>query len=351
VPEPVPEPVLNRVLDRVRHRVLSGLPPLPRFLRPREPALAAELTEERLSLARLERGPDGPRLAGWFVAEVPPGAVRLSPVHQNVVDATALAPLLVAARERLAPGGGPLALCLPDAAVRLTLIGVDSLPRSRTEQRDLVAWRMKKTLPYRLEEGHVGTQAFTRTGGKHQLLSVAVRRRVLAEHESLFERAGFEVGSACVSTLALAEQLDTSGGDVLLVRVGTSWFSFLVVGPAGPVLYRSKSLPDVEREGESRDLFVAGEVFPTLEYYRTRLGGGGLRAAWLAAEGEPCENVLATVAEQAGIAVQPFGLAPLGTLPPALGSRLQAVTALAARGVRSPLPALRPLAPAGELVP
>jgi hypothetical protein len=308
--------------------------------------LAAELTEERLALARLERGPAGPRLAGWFVAEVPEGAVRISPVQQNIVDADAVTPLLAAARDSLAPGGGPIALCLPDAAARLTLIGLDNLPRSRGEQRELVSWRMKKTLPYRLDEAQVDVQAFATSGGKSQILAVAVRRRVLAEHESLFEKAGFEVGSVTVSTLALAELVDASEGDVLLVHVGTGWFSFLVLGPGGPVLFRSKTLPAIEREGESRDLFVASEVFPTLEYHRSRLGGGPLHGAFLAVEGEPCENLAETITEQAGVGVSALELAPLAGLPDGLASSLAGVTALAARGLRTGLPALQPSAAA-----
>jgi hypothetical protein len=124
---------------------------------------------------------------------------------------------------------------------------------------------------------------------------------------------------------------------VLLVTVGSGWFSFLVLSPAGPVLYRAKALPPSEREAGARDRFVASEVFPTLEYYRSRLGGSGLVAAWLAVTGAPCERVAWSVSEQAGVAAAPLSLSPLLTLEPAAAAALRGPTALAARGLGAAL--------------
>lgn len=317
------------LIDRLKNMV----PPLPRVLRARQPAVAAHLTEEHLALVRVDATAEGPRLAGWFVADVPEGAVRTSPVGENILDAEALTPLVEAAREAVAPGGGPLALSVPDAAARIALIPLDAMPRNQKELRDLVAWRMKKSLPFRFDEAVIGSQPFFGRQGTRRLLAVAMRRRILAEHEELFRTSGFDVGSVSIDSLALAEQIPSSMEDRLLLTVGAGWFSLFVLGPAEPIFHRSKLLPASERTGAARDAFVASEISPTLEYHRTRLGGDTLEQAWVHVEGVGEEALRETIAAGGQLRADALPLLVPDDIDPAAACRLGPALALAARSV------------------
>lgn len=310
---------------------------MPRLLRSAHPTVAVEITESAISAVRGSR--DG--LTAWWTVPTPEGAVRSSSVQQNLIDREALGRHLKAVRERLAPGGAPVALVLPDIAVRLAVLAVDSIPRRREEVQDLVAWRLKKSLPYRVDEALLRWETFPGTvDGKRLLLAAAVRRRVLEEHESLLAEARLPVGSVTASTLTLAEAVPApEDRDVLLLNVGRSWFSILVTRGREPLFFRSKPIPEGERAPGLREAFVAGELFPTLEYHRRRLGGRPLASLVLHAAGGDFDSFEKEL-RAAGRGDEDFFPARrveasfLDELPRELKPRLSAVALLAQRGWR-----------------
>lgn len=322
---------------------LTGLvPPLARVFRPRRPLVAAEVAEGHLAVVRLGRGGDGEKLAAFHLASLPAGTVRTSPIHQNVLEPAALAPLLEQARDAVSPGGGPLTLCLPDAVARLALIPSDTLPRTEKQLRELVGWRMKKTLPFRLEEARLATQVFSTGDGRHVLLAAAVRERLLAEYEELFDAAGFQVGDVTLSTLALSGQApQAADGDTLLLNVGDGWFSLFIFSGDEPLFFRCKGLPEGERAPGDRDWFVAGEIGPSLEYYRARLGGAGLKRALVHLTGGGWGELKEALSTVLPVPVEPLRASLGAELPEEARARLAPSLAAAARALpRDARPAL-----------
>ncbi len=311
--------------------ILKRLPSMPRLLQPAHPAVAIEITERAVSAARgsLEG------LSSWWSSPLAEGCVRSSAVQQNLLDREGLAEQLLRVRERLAPGGAPVALALPDSVMRLAVLAVDTLPRRRAELHDLVAWRLKKTLPYRLDEAVLAWEILE---DRKLVLAAAVRRRVLEEYESLLAEAGLSVGSVTSASLALSAGLPVSPGrDGLLLNVGQGWFSMLVTDGVQPLFFRSKSIPEGERAPGLREAFVASALSPTLEYYGQRLKGRGLGPLVLHAAGggvDELEEVLrATVKGPESLFPATRVTLPLpDSVPEALQGRLTAVAGLALRG-------------------
>jgi len=313
--------------------ILKRLPSMPRLLRPAIPALAVEITERAVTAAR--GSSEG--LSSWWSAPLAEGCVRSSAVQQNLLDREALADQLRRIRERLAPGGAPVALALPDSVMRLAVLGVDAVPRRRQEFHDLVAWRLKKTLPYRIDEAAL---AWDVVEDRKLVVAAAVRRRVLEEYESLLGEAGLTVGSVTSASLALATGLPiTPGRDHLLLNVGHGWFSMLVTDGDHPLFFRSKAIPEGERAPGLREAFVASALFPTLEYYRRRLGGRGLGRLVLHVAGggadELEETLRSTVPGEEALFPATRVVVPLPeSVPEALRPRLTAVACLALKGWR-----------------
>lgn len=331
----IPDPIQKR------------LPSLPRLLRPAHPAVAVEITERAVSAVRCSAS----GLAAWFTAALPEGAVRSAPVQQNLVDREAVLERLVRARERLAPATSPAALVLPDCVAKLAVLQLDGLPRRREEVDDLVAWRLKKTLPYRADEARLAWEAFPPDEtGKRPLLAAALRRRTLEEYESLMAEAGFETGTVTTATLALAEQAPVEEErDALLLNVGRSWFSMLVTDGRRPLFFRSKLVPEGERAPGLREAFVAAELLPTLEYYRRRVDGRGLGRIVLHSAGGGAADLEAALREAPGAddALFPAQRVPApvpADLPEELLDRLASAAIVAGRSwSRRPVPVTRAL--------
>jgi hypothetical protein len=310
------------------------LPPLPRLFRPARPSVAIELSEERLCMARARQG-GGRDLEAWFSAEIPAGAVRSSPVQQNLVSIDRIRPLIQAARDRVAPGGATVALCLPDCVTRISIIQTDSLPKSVEAQRELVSWRMKKALPFRVDEAQLAWQAFPQPDGKVHLLASVIRRRVLEQYEALLAEEGLNVGAVTTSSMALAELLPPTAGDSVMLCVGAGYFSLLLASPDQPLLYRCKSLPETERQGAERDWYVTGELLPTIEYYRRRLGGKGPADLHLHVSGTGWDELAETLKSAVDLPeLMPpkrLALPLLEPLPSEVRGAMTAVTTLALR--------------------
>ena len=323
------------------------LPSAPRLLRPAHPAVAVEITERAVSAARGSSA----GLSAWFSARLPEGAVRSAAVQQNLIDREPVLELLRAARRRLAPQGAPVALVLPDCVAKIAVLQVDALPRRREEVDDLVAWRLKKTLPYRADEARLSWESFAPDDdGKRLLLAAALRRRTLEEYEGLLAEAGFETGAVSTATLALAERLpEPEERDSLLLNVGRSWFSMLVTDGRRPLFFRSKAIPEGERAAGLREAFVARELVPTVEYYRRRVGGRGLGRLALHAAGGGAAELEEALRGAPGVEPALFPATELAAPVPEelsaeLRARLAAVATMAGRGwPAQPVPEARAL--------
>lgn len=309
---------------------IHRLPTLAQMFPAAQPAVAAEITDEHVAFARAGRG-SPPALASWFVARLPAGAVRPSPSATNIAAPDDVATALRMARERVSRGG-PISLVLPDILLRLALVPLDAVPLRREETRELVAWRLKRTLPFRVEEAALDWQVFPATTGKPMLLAVAARQRIVAEYEHAFEAQGFEVGSVTASTLALADMLPACSGDQMLLNVSSGWFSVLILRGGLPLFYRCKLLPGSERGAVERSWFIAGEIQPTLEYHRTRLAGTTLERAHVHVSGPGADALMDTLGTSLESPLEML-TPPSAGLPLEAAERLGPAHALACRGV------------------
>lgn len=316
-------------------KLLSKLPriPVPAAFRPAHPTLAAEIGEGVISFVRLARAGGRATVAGFHVGELTPGALRLSAVQPNVIDADELRRHVRAAKARLAPSGGPIALCVPDPLARIALLQLEALPARDAEVQELVAWRLKRQLPYRLDEARVGWKAIGSRNATTTVLAAAMRQRVLSELEGLLAAEGFEVGVVTASTLALAEAAPRSEQDTLLVHASDGWFTLLWLDPSQPLLIRTKQLPASDSEGAARDAAIAAELPPTIEYATQRLErSGGLRILVHDALGRGAE-LAARIEVACSVPAVVLRATPASPLPPGIAERLGPACGLAVRGL------------------
>ncbi len=111
------------------------------------PEFAFEIAADGIAMSRT-RPPNAIQYAA-----LPPGTLAPSPVKENVIDQETFA---AAVRKSVPATAGrgrrACTLILPDNSMRLSVIDFDSLPDKEEERAGLIRFRLRKTLPFDVDE-------------------------------------------------------------------------------------------------------------------------------------------------------------------------------------------------------
>jgi type IV pilus assembly protein PilM len=256
------------------------------LLDPAPPGLGIDLRRDEMSLVRLAEKRRSPEIDLCFQSPLPPGLLRFSMLDENVLDPPgfrqALESLLLRAG---AAGGGRIALTLPDYVSRISLNEFPDAPRSTTELFEYLKFRLKKSLPFDVDDARV---AFERLpSDSRAYLTGAMREAVVRQYEEALEGLGFQVGLVLPASLSLLRLLEpvarkalTPGADYFFINVEREYFSVsLVRDREGLVLTRTLGLR-VADDGDVLSVYDEGdllqEIIPTAIYYREKLSGRAL---------------------------------------------------------------------------
>ncbi|MBZ5503000.1 MAG: hypothetical protein LAN59_12320 [Acidobacteriia bacterium] len=245
------------------------------------PALVIEIASDHVAAGRC--GSARGRLESGAVEPLPAGAVTPSPLEVNITQREAVLAALRRVLSRVPLRGAPLALLVPDPVVRVFLLPFETLPRRREEALQLLRWRLKKSVPFDVDETVV---SWTRQSGRQGTLEVVTavaRQRVLREYEELIESVGGHAGVVLSSTLASLPLLEERGA-TLLIRLCGRVLTTVIVHGTGLCVYRSTEMPAEAARLDPQA--VLDEIFPAVAYYqdtwgqpidRARLAGFGGR--------------------------------------------------------------------------
>jgi len=193
------------------------------------PGLACEFTADGVGVARWNAG--GTRPERMAVRPLPLDALRAQPVRENIANVEAVAGAVHSALEdaqSVNPTGArsgkrrrEIAVLLPDLSARVSVLTFDHIPDKREEALSLIKFRLKKTVPFDIEDAAISWETFGRE------VTVAVTPRgIIRQYESLFEQLGYLPGQVTVSTLAGIHLMVDSGepdaGSMLLRKSGRS---------------------------------------------------------------------------------------------------------------------------------
>jgi len=171
--------------------------------------------------------------------------------------------------------GRAVTVVVPDAVVRVLLLDFDTLPTKAAEAMPLVRFRLKKLLPFEVEESQVSYQRMVATGGAGssgsggkellKVVAVAIPKAVLDEYEGVIREAGFEPGAVLPSTLAaLAGIEDEAGAAALVVNAGSQAVTTAIVENGVLLLHRSVDLSGNVQVGILAEALVVTETVETI---------------------------------------------------------------------------------------
>lgn len=224
------------------------------------PGMAFEISEAGIAAARISSR------AELEFHPFKPGTLSISPLKENVVDSDEfVAAVRTLAAKHPARKRRDVALILPDYSTRMTVLDFDSFPSDPKEQRSLVRFRLKRSVPFDVESAAVSYFAQPVANKKVDVVAVVAPLEIVSRYEAPFRAAGMNPGLVTTSALAAAE-LAPENGLAVLAKIAGRVLSLLVRDKGAIRLARCLELASAEWEE------VAAVLIPTFVYVEDNLG-------------------------------------------------------------------------------
>jgi type IV pilus assembly protein PilM len=230
------------------------------------PRLACEITAERVVVARA--GERGKTLEAAASRQLPEGALTPGLTQANIAAREAVVSALRDSLTSVAGRSGDLCLVIPDAATRIMLLDFEALPDKPQEADAVVRFRLKKSLPFDVDQSSV---SFDRQGTSNPVRVVAAvtPRTVLEEYESIVREAGYNPGAVLPAMIAALGAVDASR-PTMVIKVERGTTTFAIVNDNQLLLYRALENGGSAVSGEA----LVDDVNTSLVYFEDRYAVG-----------------------------------------------------------------------------
>ena len=226
------------------------------------PAVAIEFTPEQVSAARFTRAGS---LDGFAVEALPPAALVASPIETNIVNPIAVKAAVASVTKTLKLKDEAAALIVPDPVIRVFVQHFDDFPRSADEAVPMLRWKLKKSVPFEVDETLLSYMLQPSRGEGIDVVTAIARLRIIKEYEALLEPQGLRAGVVLSSTLTAISLLEDSRPTLLARLSGTS-LTTAIVREGVLAGYRCTELPTTAAEITPHLLLE--EVYPLAAYYQ-----------------------------------------------------------------------------------
>jgi type IV pilus assembly protein PilM len=199
----------------------------------------------------------------------------VSPVDTNVVQPDAVRSILRKVLSRVPAHNSPLALLIPDPVVRVFILPFDTLPRRADEALQLLRWRLKKSVPFDVDETAVSWMRQTGRHGALEIVTAVARQRIVKEYEDILQPLGATAGVVLSSTLGALPLLGDDGS-TLLVRISGKTLTTVIVSGGNLCVYRSTEMSSEASALDPQSML--DEIFPAVAYFQDTWGSAPDRA-------------------------------------------------------------------------
>jgi hypothetical protein len=206
---------------------------------------------------------------------------------------------LITVRSALAQAafkGSEIGVVIPDDASRVAFLTAENLPARHDERETFIRWKLKKTMPFDVDEAQVAFKVIgPHSGGVVAGTDVVVAlspRPVIDEYVELMEKVGLHAGFVIPSTLATLNLLRPSEEEILFVKVAP--------GSITTSVFRNQRLRFYRRVSE---MPIYEAVYPTMLYYQDKLMGSGIQRIVVCGYEDNGRGVIAELLEKFGIPV------------------------------------------------
>jgi type IV pilus assembly protein PilM len=169
------------------------------------PRLACEITSEGVIAARASEKTS--KLEVFTSRRFSEGTIAPGLNVPNILNPEALRAALSGALGAVAGKSKDVIVVLPDVAIRMMLLDFDSLPTKRDEIEPVLRFRLKKSLPFDVDQATLSYDV-TRDNGTVRVAAAVAPNEIIGEYEKAFRDLGYEPGVVLPSSLAALGLVD-----------------------------------------------------------------------------------------------------------------------------------------------
>ncbi len=184
---------------------------------------------------------------------------------------------------QVSPRTRSVTMVLPDTVVRVFVLDFDSLPSRPDEVLPVLRFRLRKMVPFDVEQAGLSYQVLLETKTECKALAAVLPGIVLQEYENAMRQAGYEPGAVLPTSLAALGAIDSSD-PVLAANLGDVALTTSITHGQDLLLYRTLELPadpTLRLQEVQRGIAVAAAYYedkigarPQLLHY-AGIGAGG----------------------------------------------------------------------------
>ncbi len=287
---------LASILAPIRHLDLERI----RGLRPHYPTVAVELEPRQMTLVRLKRQRGKVSLEAHASSPLPEVDVGVSVFRPNIGSPDEIVPRIKGLLESTGTKPGKISLVVPDNLAKVSLVTIPELPPSKKQLTEVIRFKLKRAVPFRLEDAIISYQPLAGPGPQVTILVALILRAAVEQYERMFEAAGTRPGlvDLCSSNLlnlcrARIEKKDKNGGgDIAVLNRTQGYFSLMILRDSRLVFYRCKSYGVDQEEPEAAKRLMTRELNTSLSYYQDKLEGEGIETTYVRSVGTPVEETV-----------------------------------------------------------
>jgi type IV pilus assembly protein PilM len=226
------------------------------------PPLAIEISPERVAGVRFGRA--GTHVS-YDIEELPKGAIVPSAIESNIAHPGAVKAALAKVCQTIAAKDEDSALLVPDPVIRVFVQHFDEFPRSAEEAVPMLRWKLKKSVPFEVEETLLSYMRQAPKAEGVDVVTAIARLRIIKEYEALVEEASLRPGVVMSTTLAAVSLLEDQK-PTLLARVAGTSLTTAIVREGVLAGFRCTELP-VHTDALTPHLLLE-EIYPLAAYYQ-----------------------------------------------------------------------------------
>ncbi len=297
---------------------------IPRFFEPSLPAVACEVTRQYCSLVRVS-GRTPPEVERFAVEPVPAGLVNPSLTRPIIDSPPDFLEVVKSAFAKADIKVNRISLAIPDGSAKVSISHFDTLPGNEDEKIQLFKWKLKKTVPFNIEDSHLAYLEQRGTDGKQVILTVNIHKEVLDQIEGLFEGLGIHVGYITLASFAAFELVrrqdpELQEKSVLFLKVRPFNVSSLIAQKGAVVFFRNIDRESGATSGAvnaasgdigTPEISLYDEIHPSLMYYQDKLGSSTMDRIYISQLDDPDSEALASLSERSGSPVSSLDVSNL----------------------------------------
>ncbi|MBZ5537138.1 MAG: hypothetical protein LAO31_14380 [Acidobacteriia bacterium] len=248
---------------------------LKKLFQPIFPRNAIAISGDYIAAVRMGPRPPHP-VESWAYVPLPAGVVSASHSKTNIVDSEALHRALTQTVQRTGLSGKEVNLLIPDLSARVLLLSLESLPGKSSDLLELLRFKVKKNLPFSVEEASLSYHVQTLGASHLEVILTVINKSVLREYEGAVESLGLEPGFVTVEHFGITQLLELQAQDwrsrsTLLFRLAPRFFTTSIHHHGFLRFYRTVEKDySLDQASSLTPESLFDEIYPSLAYFQDK---------------------------------------------------------------------------------